>query len=177
VDHYTLLGLTKRRGSLDNPVSFTPATSRCRIVALSHTYQQEEKMRDSFRRFAIAALPIFLFGCAAAPPQRNAPDSAFEIVSFRGPASVSVDAPYTVTLTCRELQKVEVLRGNFFRNGEGPFEYPVASIDADRGEVKFDLNTRNPGRYALTGRIVFRERLNGRIRRSNLASAGSISAQ
>lgn len=134
-------------------------------------------MRGSLRRFVIAALPIFLFGCASAPPQPNAPDSAFEIVSFSAPASVSVTAPYTVTLTCKDLEKVKILHGNFFWSGEGPFKYPVASITADRGEVKFALYTRNPGVYELTGMIVFKERSNGRIRKSKLASAGSISAQ
>ncbi len=134
-------------------------------------------MRDSLRRLVIAALPIFLFGCAAAPIQPGAPDSAFEVVSFTAPASVYAGAPYRVTFACRELDKVKVLQGNFFWEGEGPFDYPVTSTNAERSEVSFDLVTGKPGRYELTGLIVYKERLNGKTKRTKLASAGVIVAQ
>ncbi len=96
------------------------------------------------------------------------------ITRFQIPSPVTARVPYPATMTATGLENATVLRGYFFWNGEGPFEYPVTNVDERSGRVQFFLYTGNPRTYVITGYVLYRNRRTGATGFSNTASAGAV---
>ncbi len=96
------------------------------------------------------------------------------ITRFQIPSPVTARVPYPATMTATGLEKATILRGYFFWNGEGPFEYPVTSVDERSGRIQFHLYTGNPRTYVITGYVLYQNRQTGVTGFSNTASAGAI---
>ncbi len=96
------------------------------------------------------------------------------ITRFQIPSPVTARVPYPATMTATGLENATILRGYFFWNGEGPFEYPVSNVDTRSGRIQFMLYTGNPRTYVITGYVLYQNRQTGVTGFSNTASAGAI---
>lgn len=93
------------------------------------------------------------------------------------PALVSTTASYKAIMHCIELEKVNALTGYFFWNNEGPFVYRPAKVDLQAGQIVFNLRTRNPGTYSIRGYVSYKDKATGKTGKSNIASAGAVTAR
>jgi hypothetical protein len=72
----------------------------------------------------------------------------------------------------------QILYGEFFWNSEGPFRYPVTNFyvldekGIRMGFVTVTLHTGNPGKYEISGSLVYKNPNTGKVLRTGRVSAG-----
>lgn len=129
--------------------------------------------------FGIISLTVvlsILSGCATTP-DTGPQSTGFSVQKLEIASPVSTTSAYKATMYCRGLDTVDILMGYFFWDNEGPFEYGIAKIELQKGEIIFNLRTRNPGTYRINGYVSYRDKSTGKSRRSNTVSAGSVTAR
>lgn len=136
-------------------------------------------MKSLTRLFGIIPLIVvlsILSGCATTPDS-GSQSTGFSVKKLEIPRAVSTTSPYKATIYCSGLETVDILLGYFFWNNEGPFEYRAEKIEIQKGEIIFNLRTRNRGTYRISGYVSYRDKSSGKSLKSNTVYAESVTAR
>ena len=134
--------------------------------------------------FILAAVVWLVPSCATAPVT-NGGKPGVKAVSLVIESPVRARTPYPAMMVCTlPVAGIDQIKGYFFWNGEGPFEYPLTSgsvaTDPRLGRcavLMFNLYTGRPATYTITGYITFRDATTGEQGRTDIVSAGAIRVQ
>ncbi|MBC7358190.1 MAG: hypothetical protein H5U10_06610 [Desulfacinum sp.] len=122
----------------------------------------------------VVVFGALILGCATTSETGT---SGFAVKKLTIPETVSTKSPYPAVMHCVGLEKVDILQGHFFWNGEGPYAYEPTRVDPQSGEVVFMLHTGRPGTYRITGYVSFWDKATSKVGKTKPVSAGVVLAR
>ena len=134
---------------------------------------------SNYSKSIVIVLPsIMLIGCKTPPTTEGCtnPAVALTCTKLTIADTVSTSTRYPAVMSCSNIKEVKILSGDFYWNGEGPFNYKYSRLNSKTGEVGFNLRTGNPGSYEIKGEISYRDAI-GCEHKTKRVSAGRIRAK
>ncbi len=125
---------------------------------------------------------VFLITCAGASRQE---EPLVKAISLTIKSPVKAGIPYQASILCNMPSTgIDNIKGHFFWNQEGPFEYSLASYDtvdcAEFGrcaKMNFMLYTGRPSTYTISGYLIYRNTANSMMGRTSALSAGAVTVK
>jgi len=132
--------------------------------------------------FFVIAVVVWVAPSCATISGKNGPQ--VKAVSLMINSPVRARVPYPAVIVCTLPVGIDRIKGYFFWNGEGPFEYTLSNAELATdpqlgpcGVLLFNLYTGRPATYTITGYITYRNVTTGARGQTNTVSAGSIRVQ
>ena len=133
----------------------------------------------------VIAMIVFIAGCAGTGPVPQGDNAdAMQALSLTIKSPVKATVPYPAAFICTMPKTgVDNVKGYFFWNQEGPFEYPLQKyedVQTKQGKqprLTFFLYTGRPDTYTISGYLVYREITTGKMGKTEKISAGPVTVK
>ena len=132
--------------------------------------------------FVITTMMFIFTSCIGSMQNQQ---NALQPLTLTIDSPVKAGKPYPAIMICSlNVPSVDNVKGHFYWNQEGPFEYSLATSDMlndpNLGRcalITFNLYTGRPSTYTISGYITYRNPQTGTVHRTKIVSAGKIKVE